>query len=119
MKTDRRLAEFVRLFNNKEFFQAHEVLEELWLETHGELRDFYKGLIQCAVAFLHAARGNPVGATNLYERSKYYLSLYPEECQQIELARLRLESENFFSDFSKKTGDQQEPPQIKVREEPS
>lgn len=116
MKPDRRLVEFVRLFNNKEFFQAHEVLEELWLETHGELRDFYKGLIQCAVAFLHAGGGNATGAINLYERSKYYLSRYPEECQQIQLARLRAESENFFSDFRKQPGIQQEPPQIKVKE---
>lgn len=116
MKSDRRLSEFVRLFNNKQFFEAHEVLEELWLETHGELRDFYKGLIQCAVALLHAGRGNTTGAINLYERSKYYLARYPAECQQIHLAQLRLESENFFSDFRKQPGIQQEPPQIKVKQ---
>jgi uncharacterized protein len=116
MKTDPRLAEFVRLFNNREFFRAHEVLEELWLETHGELRDFYKGLIQCAVAFLHAGQGNAPGAISLYERSKYYLARYPEECQQIQLARLRAESENFFSDFKKEIDLQAVPPKIKVKE---
>jgi predicted metal-dependent hydrolase len=113
MSSDPRLAEFIRLFNDREFFRAHEVLEELWLETHGKLRDFYKGLIQCACAFLHAERGNPIGAMNLYERSKFFLAQYPEECQQIRLAQLRTETDDFFSSYRIEPTTDREPPRIK------
>ena len=35
----------LRLFNDEEFFERHEVLEELWTETQDERRKFYQGLI--------------------------------------------------------------------------
>ena len=36
------------------FYEAHDVLEELWLlDRHGPDGDFYKGLIQLAGAFVH------------------------------------------------------------------
>ena len=46
------LAWFER-FNACEYYEAHEVLETLWLRTHDGDRDFFKGLIQIAGAFVH------------------------------------------------------------------
>ena len=46
------LAWFER-FNACEYYEAHEILETLWLRTHGGDRDFFKGLIQVAGAFVH------------------------------------------------------------------
>ncbi|MEO6784872.1 MAG: DUF309 domain-containing protein [Chthoniobacteraceae bacterium] len=46
------LAWFER-FNACEYYEAHEVLEVLWLRTPGSDRDFFKGLIQVAGAFVH------------------------------------------------------------------
>jgi len=46
------LAWFER-FNACEYYEAHEVLEALWLRTSGGDRDFFKGLIQIAGAFVH------------------------------------------------------------------
>jgi hypothetical protein len=40
-------------FNACEYYEAHEVLETLWLRTSGSDRDFFKGLIQVAGAFVH------------------------------------------------------------------
>ncbi|MDR0533981.1 MAG: DUF309 domain-containing protein [Verrucomicrobiales bacterium] len=43
------------LFNRQEYYDAHDVLEELWLKD-GKLSinfAFYKGLIQCTGAFVH------------------------------------------------------------------
>ncbi len=48
----RYLAWFER-FNACEYYEAHEVLEVLWLRTSGSDRDFFKGLIQVAAAFVH------------------------------------------------------------------
>ena len=40
-------------FNAGEYYEAHDVLEVLWLRTSGADRDFFKGLIQLAGAFVH------------------------------------------------------------------
>jgi predicted metal-dependent hydrolase len=57
-------------FNRGEFFEAHEMWELLWRETTGPRADFYKGLIQCAVAFHHLRRGNLDGARRVYHRQR-------------------------------------------------
>jgi hypothetical protein len=40
-------------FNRKEYYEAHDVLEHLWLQTDDANHAFYKGLIQLAGAFVH------------------------------------------------------------------
>ncbi len=41
-------------FHRQLYYEAHDVLEELWLaDRHGPDGDFYKGLIQLAGAFVH------------------------------------------------------------------
>ena len=68
--------EGLALYNSHRFFECHEVLERLWLETEGRPRDFYKGVIQAAVAFHHWSRGNVGGAMSLYRSSSRYLRKY-------------------------------------------
>jgi hypothetical protein len=65
---DARFLHGVSLFNAGEFFAAHEVWEDLWREASGQEKQFYQGLIQCAVALEHARRGNVRGALRLAER---------------------------------------------------
>lgn len=69
--------EFFRLFNARRFFEAHEVLEDLWVLEAGEARNFYKGLIMMAVGLCHWVRGNPGAARRLYLSARGYLSEYP------------------------------------------
>ena len=52
-------------FNARQFFEAHEVWEEIWLTEDEPERTFLQGLIQIAAAFHHYRRGNPEGAENL------------------------------------------------------
>ena len=73
---DPRLAEGISLFNQHQFFTCHEVLEQLWLQTDGRPKDFYKGLIQAAVSFHHWSKSNPSGAMSLYRTSSNYLRRY-------------------------------------------
>jgi hypothetical protein len=40
-------------FNGQEYYEAHDVLEHLWLRREDENHAFYKGLIQLAGAFVH------------------------------------------------------------------
>jgi len=48
---DARLREGIRLFNEKEFFASHEVLESFYQEADAEHKPFLEGLIQLAAAF--------------------------------------------------------------------
>ncbi len=73
---DPRYVRGVQLFNACEFFEAHDVWEELWAEYRGPSRDFYKGLIQVAVALHHFGNENIRGAKKLYTSSRGYLQPY-------------------------------------------
>lgn len=45
---------FFRCWNEQRYYEAHDVLEQLWLdETKSRDADFFKGLIQAAGAFVH------------------------------------------------------------------
>ncbi len=63
----------IKHFNECDFFEAHEVWEELWTDYRGESRKFYQGLIQAAVALYHFGNGNIRGARKLYHSSRDYL----------------------------------------------
>ena len=44
---------FFSIFNAGDYFEAHDVLEHLWLERKDANAIFYKGLIQIAGGFVH------------------------------------------------------------------
>ena len=71
---DARYLAFFECFNRQLFFEAHEVLEELWLVRRGTSRGlFYQGLIQLAGAFVHAQKGRFGPATALFGRARAHL----------------------------------------------
>ena len=65
---DPRLVHGIELFNKKEFFDCHEILEELWKNQTEPEKQLTQGLIQIAVAYYHALRGNRLGADKLLKR---------------------------------------------------
>ncbi|MDQ2868737.1 MAG: DUF309 domain-containing protein [Verrucomicrobiota bacterium] len=51
---DAYYAAFFRLWNEARYYEAHDVLEQLWLVEQDETRArFYQALIQAAGAFVH------------------------------------------------------------------
>ena len=48
---DARLREGIRLFNQRQFFACHEILEDFYQNAAAENRPFLEGLIQLAAAF--------------------------------------------------------------------
>ena len=63
---DARLQHAVELFNSAEWYDAHDVFEEIWHETADPERRSLQGILQVAVAQLHLQRGNKRGATILF-----------------------------------------------------
>ena len=78
----------IRHFNAREFYDAHEVWEDVWRESHGMEKLFLQGLIQAAVALHHHSTGNVVGACSLLERARGNLVAYPEGFGGIRVAVL-------------------------------
>jgi predicted metal-dependent hydrolase len=85
---DRLLQLGVDLFNRREFFECHEVLEEAWTPERGPRRLFLQSLIHLAVAFHHHRRGNPAGAIRQLRKGLRKLSLYLPEHESVDTARL-------------------------------
>jgi hypothetical protein len=79
------------LFNAGRFFDAHEVLEDLWREAprNSRLRRHLQGLVQLAVAFHHQSKGNYVGARSVLERALRNLSGVEESFPELDMKRLR------------------------------
>jgi predicted metal-dependent hydrolase len=73
---DPRYLAGILFFNRHDFFEAHEVWEDLWADTPGEDRRFYQALIQAAVVLYHLGNGNWRGARKLYHSSLNYMKPY-------------------------------------------
>ena len=82
----------LRLFNEEDFFECHEIIEELWSETLGEPKKFLQGLIQAAVALFHFGNENFGGAKKLYLSARDKLTPFGDEYMGIALGR-------FLNDF--------------------
>ncbi|HLG71371.1 MAG TPA: DUF309 domain-containing protein [Chloroflexota bacterium] len=78
----------IELFNAREFYQCHEVLEEIWLAEPGQIRTLYQGILQVGVAFYHLSRGNYRGCTSLLETGITYLRAFLPACMGVDVQRL-------------------------------
>lgn len=73
---DPRYLAGILFFNGRDFFEAHEVWESIWLECAGPERRFYQALIQAAVALYHFGNGNLRGAHKLFHSARAYMERY-------------------------------------------
>src|SRR5512133_1391097 len=81
---------FVR-FNRGDYFEAHDVLEQLWLkDRYGPEGRFYKGLIQLAGGFVHVSKQRTGPAVALFKLAKDNLATYPRMHQRLNLEALCL-----------------------------
>lgn len=66
--------QFFHCYHREEYWEAHEVLEELW-QTQRD-NDFYHGLIQIAAIMHQLKRGKVRGARKLAVTANQYLQPY-------------------------------------------
>ena len=59
----------LQAYEEKDFFEAHELWEELWSKYYLADRTLIQGLIQLAVSFVHLGNGNLNGAKSLLNKS--------------------------------------------------
>jgi uncharacterized protein len=107
--------EGIDLFNEGRFFECHEAWEEIWKRSDGELKLFYQGLIQAAVAILHAQRGNLDGARSLHQKAREKLDPLADEHMGIALGEMRVALANFIEVVTQGTGNPLPPPPLLKR----
>ena len=87
---DARYAGYFALFNQQKFYEAHDVLEDLWLpDRNGANGDFYKGLIQLAGAFVHLQKKRLRPSAALFKLAQANLGKYPLVHERLNLAAVR------------------------------
>jgi predicted metal-dependent hydrolase len=85
---------YFECFNSGLYYEAHDVLEELWLtDRRGLSGNFYKGLIQLAGAFVHmqqhnAPRQRLQPAARLLRMARTNLCAYPPTFEQLNLSEV-------------------------------
>jgi hypothetical protein len=84
---DPHYAGYFVCFNRGQYYEAHDVLEELWLAggKAGANYAFYKGLIQLAGAFVHLQKQRLGPAVALFNLAETNLSGYPATHDGIEV----------------------------------
>ena len=91
--TERKLyLDGIQLFNEHEYFDAHEAWEDVWHMAWGLKHDFYQGLIQCAVALEHYRRSNPRGVVSLFKS-------YPPKFKDVPPVFMGLDVTRFLADM--------------------
>ena len=91
--------EGIRLFNEEEFFECHDVLEELWSETTGPDRKFLQGLIQASIALFHFGNENFGGAKKLFLSARKNLDPFGKEFMGIRLAEFLHDFQQCFQEL--------------------
>ena len=76
-------------FNRKEFFEAHESWEEIWLRAPKHEKPFLQGIIQVAAGFHHYRRGNREGCESLLVEGLRKLDKWPAVHSGLALGALR------------------------------
>src|SRR6059036_2545877 len=90
---------FFRCWNEQRYYEAHDVLEQLWLNSDTDDGNFFKGLIQAAGAFVHLQKNfeHPTHAKHsrrlrpavkLFELAESNLSIFAPRHHALDLSAL-------------------------------
>ena len=121
---------FFRCWNERRYYEAHDVLEQLWLKTNSPDANYFKGLIQAAGAFVHLQKhfqqpSHPKHgrrlqpAVRLFQLAEKNLAPYAPVCHALDVSALldllRIEREKIVhSDFRMNPWSPEQAPQLEL-----
>ena len=98
----RLLAAMIK-FNQKDYFECHEILEDIWFDVRDNSRDFFRGLLHIAVGFYHLRnKKNQSGALTQLNKALIRLENYGDVFKGVDLETLRAEVRKLISVLQKK-----------------
>ena len=94
---DEALREGIDLFNQERFWEAHEVLEEIWHPATGVDRDTIQGLILTAAALVHYQKYEKSVCVSILGRAKEKLGAL-DQFKGLDIRSLRVSIEQILKD---------------------
>jgi len=87
---NRHYVGYFRCFNAQLYYEAHDVLEEVWLPIRGQPQaKFYQGLIQMAGAFVHLQKNRLGPSARLFALALKNFEPYPNRHHGVDLDSIR------------------------------
>lgn len=95
----KEIEEGVNLFNDHDFFAAHDFFENLWINAENKDRLFFQGMVQLSVGGYHLLNMNYKGSLSQYQKGTTKLKNYIPVYKGIELEILLQKINNIISDL--------------------
>lgn len=80
------------MFNQGEFYKAHDPLELAWMKTKSPERDLYKGILQIGLAYFQITQGNYRGAIKMFKRGQRNLTPLGDRLLGVDIRTLRTDA---------------------------
>lgn len=90
----------INLFNNSEYFEAHDHFEEMWINAERDDRKFYQSLVQLSVGSFHLMSKNYKGALSQYCKGTSKLVEYIPDYHGINTRKLIKEIRVLMNDLN-------------------
>jgi len=94
------ITEGIKLFNDSDFFAAHDFFEDIWMEANKTDKLFYQGLVQVSVGCFHLICGNLNGAKSQISKGINKLLDFIPEYNNLEVANLISKLEKIIIDLN-------------------
>ena len=96
------LKEAIDLFNNQNWYEAHDAFEDIWNDLVGDERQIVQGILQVSVSQFHLNKGNLNGAMILLGEGLGRIKNKVSEDLEIDLIFLFINLESLLNKLNNK-----------------
>ncbi|MCX6170423.1 MAG: DUF309 domain-containing protein [Ignavibacteriales bacterium] len=90
----------ISLFNEAEFFSAHDFFEDCWVICDREERLFFQGMVQISVGCFHLLSGNYKGSLSQFLKGTKKLRNFNPSYREIKIDKLLIEIDVLIKSIS-------------------
>ena len=108
------ISDGIALFNDCDFFAAHDFFEDIWMEAERNEKEFFQGLVQISVGCYHLICGNSKGAKSQLEKGMHKLKKYEPSYYNLDLSLLNNKVELLIDNVDNRSIIKQEIPTIEL-----
>lgn len=87
----------IELFNAGQYYECHEVLEDIWVTACGQEKLFYQGLIMAAVALYDYEVERFGAARTMHRKAKQRLAQLPDQFMSLDVKAFIQQLDTFFA----------------------
>lgn len=108
------ISDGIALFNECDFFSAHDFFEDIWMDANFNEKEFFQGMVQISVGCYHLICGNLKGAKSQLIKGSTKLQKYEPTYYRIDLSLLNMKIDLLIKKIDIDSNITQEIPTIKL-----